>query len=194
MSADAQLASPHAGIALLAELAFSTGVQRFTTWTHALDWLGYTWGAVQAIVSVTPIKASEELSYPALDIGLNIANSALLAVACNSVPSTYRGRPITLYLGVLDDEFRKVDDPEIAWVGRMDQIRVATPAVGAGGEGGGSIVLRCEPHGKDKRAAMSLRLNHAQHSRRYPGDTLLSRVEALSGKPVPWLSKRFQQI
>ena len=55
-------------------------------------------------------------------------------------------------------------------------------------------MLRCEQQGKDSRAVRSLRLNNAQHQKRYPGDTFLSRIEAMAGKPQPWLSVRFQKV
>ena len=46
----------------------------------------------------------------------------------------------------------------------------------------------------DRSGAQGLRLNHAQQITRYPTDTGLSRIEELTGKPRPWLSKKFQRI
>lgn len=190
MTVDAQLDSPHVPVLYLAELAFASGTVRLTNWGHAIDWLGHTWMALNAVVSVTPVRSSERLEYPALDVGLQVSNLSLLALALGS-PSDYRGRDFTLYQAVLDDDLKQMDDPEVAWGGVMDTVRVAT---GNGEDDSGSLVLRCEQQGRDKRAAMSLRLNNAQHQRRWPGDTFLSRVETLAGRPVPWLSKKFQQV
>ena len=54
--------------------------------------------------------------------------------------------------------------------------------------------MRCEMSGRDTRAPMSLRLTHAQHIARHPGDYFLSRIERMAGQPQVWLSKRFQRM
>jgi len=189
MTVETQLASPHAGVLYLVEMQFLSGTSRVTNWSHNLVWAGYTWLGLGSVLNVSQITETERLEYPALELGLNIANSAQLALALGTV-AEYRRRPIILYRGVLDDELRVVGDPEVAWSGEMDQCRVKT---GNGEDDGGAIALRCEIAGRDNRAAQSLRLNNAQQQARFPGDTGLSRIEQLTGKPVTWLSKRFQK-
>jgi hypothetical protein len=179
----------HVPVLYLAQLDFTTGTQRYTTWGHKLTWGGFEWLAI-GMVSISTVKNSESLEYPAMDIGLQVGNPGLFALALES-PATYRGRDITLYHAVLDDELRPTDDFELAWGGYMDQVRVNT---GDGAGNGGSITLRCEMQGRDARLARTLRLNDAQHQARWPGDTFLSRIEGLAGKPTPWLSRRFQQV
>lgn len=190
MTIDAQLASPHAGLAYLVQMSFASGTVRATNWGHVITWGGFDWLAVNAVTSLTPVRHTERAEYPALDLGLQPANDALLAAVIGD-PADYRGRDLLLYLAVLDDSLRLVEDAELVWAGVMDTVRLAT---GDGAEEEASLVMRCEHQGRDNRAAASLRLNDAQHQRRYPGDTFLSRIEALSGKPVPWLSRRFQQV
>lgn len=190
MSVDSQLASSHVGLLFFIEFGFASGTMRRCTWTHTLPWNGHDWLGLAAVVSVSPIQQSERLQYPALELGLNVANSALLALALGSVQE-YRRRPITLWLQVLDDTLQSAGAPDLYWAGLMDQIRLET---GDGQGQQGSITLRCELNGRSAGAARSLRLNHAQHSLRYPGDTGLSRIEQLTGQPRTWLSKRFQRI
>lgn len=190
MTVDAQLASTHVPVLYLVEMAFASGTVRVTSWNHNIPWAGHEWLALGALSSVTPIKVADRAEYPAMDLGLSVANDAILATALGS-PADYRHKPVTVYQAFLDDALRPLGDPELAWAGEMSQVRVNT----GDGEGApGSVVMRCEPHGKDKRNARSLRLNNAQHQRRWPGDTFLTRVEGLSGKPVPWLSVRFQRV
>lgn len=190
MSVATQLASPHAGVLYLVEMQFSTLTYRFTNWTHTVAWAGHDWLGYGAVVSIAQVSESESVQWPALDIGLNIANPAMLALALGNV-ATYRRRPINLYFAVLDDQLRAVGEPELIWAGEMDQVRVKT----GDGEGeGGAVSMRCEIPGKDGRGPQSLRLNNAQQQARYPGDTGLSRIEALSGQPVTWLSQKFQRV
>ncbi len=190
MTVATQLASPHAGVLYLVEMLFTTATYRFTNWTHTVNWAGHDWLGYGTVLGINQVSESERLQWPALDISLNIANQAWLALALGNV-ATYRHRPINLYFAVLDDELRAVGEPELCWAGEMDQVRLKT----GNGEGDAGVVsMRCEIPGKDGRGPQTLRLNNAQHQARYAGDTGLSRIEALSGKPVTWLSKKFQQI
>lgn len=183
-----QLASPHAGLLYLIELQFASGTFRMTNWGHHVDALGYTWVGLNAITSVGAVAQSERLEYPAVEIGLQIADPAQLALALGDA-GEYRGRPVLLYEWVLDDNLQALDAPQLVWAGLMDQIRLKT---GDGEKESASVVLRCEIPGRDSRAAQTLRINHAQQQARYPGDTGLSRMERLNGQPQLWLSKRFQ--
>lgn len=183
------LAAPHSGVLLLLQLDFKTGTQRFTNWSHSLDYFGFTWTGLGAVVGVSAVQQTEDLQYPAVDVQLNVANGSLLSLALGS-PAPYRGQPITIWQSLLDDALQPAGDPEVIWAGLMDQVRFST---GDGEKAGCSIVMRCEMPGRDGRAAQSLRLTHAQQVARYPGDTGLSRIEQLAGQPQVWLSKRFQQ-
>lgn len=188
MSFDTRLAAPVAGQLYLIEMHFTTGVVRATNWNHNLEWGGYTWIGYQLLVSVGALTDGGGIQYPQVDLGLRVANPAAMALARGQV-STYRRRPVKIWLVLLDEQLRPDGDPEPAWAGLMDQVRIK---MGDGKEPG-MVVMRCELAGRDNRGAQSLRLNDAQHQVRYPGDTFFSRVEALRGRPVPWLSVKFQR-
>lgn len=190
MTVDAQLASPVVPVLFLAELQFASGTLRLTSWNHNLDWAGHTWTGLGALVTVSAVKASERNEYPALDLGLQVGNDALLALALGNA-TDYRRRAALLYQCVLDDQLRPLGDPELVWGGQMSQVRVNT---GNGEDAPGLVTLRCELPGRDRRGARTLRLNNAQQQERHPGDTFLSRIEAMAGKPQPWLSVRFQKV
>lgn len=175
---------------LLVEMQFASGTHRVTTWSHAIDVMGHTWQGVGSVVAISRMVQSETLQYPALELTVNVGNPGQLALALGS-PLEYRRRPISVWECELDDELRPYDDADLIWAGSMDQIRLKT---GDGEKEQGSVTLRCEPPGRDNRQATGLRLNHAQHIARYPGDTGLSRIEQLTGQPRPWLTKRFQRI
>lgn len=186
---DEQLAQDTAGGVYLAELHFTTGTAYLCSWSHNLDWAGHTWQGFGRLVSVSGVMDAEGLQYPALDLALAVQDPTLLAL-CRADVHTYRRQPVFVYLGQLDDQLRKVDEPQLVWSGLMDQVRLRT---GDGGEEPATAMLRCELQGRDKRAPQSLRLNNAQQQQRYPGDTGLSRIEEMNGRPVSWLSTLFQR-
>jgi hypothetical protein len=194
---DEALAAPHAGVLLLLQMDFRAGTQRFTNWSHSLDYFGFTWQGLGAVVGVSQVVQAETLQYPAVDVQLNVADASMLALALGNVQA-YRGRPITIWQAVTDDDLRIAGDPEVVWAGEMDQVRLRTGSGQRSGSGdsageGGAAVMRCEMAGRDNRAPLSLRLTHAQQQARYPGDTGLSRIERLAGQPEVWLSKLFQK-
>lgn len=185
-----QVELPTTGLALLAEMHFSTGVQRLSTWGGSLHALGYDWQYLPGVVGVSSVKESETIEYPAVDLTLALPDPSILGLAVGS-EKTYRGRLFRLYLAVMDDVFRLVDDPQLIYVGLMDQVQLNT---GDGDGDKGSLALRCEQPGKDNRNAMSQRLTHQQHIKKCPGDTGLSRLAELAGGQQTWLTKKFQQI
>ena len=182
-----QLATRHAALLYLVELQFASATIRLTNWGHSISALGYTWYGLGAVTSISTISEGERLEYPPLELGLQIADPAQLALALGPA-SEYRNRPVIVREWVLDDELRPLDSPEIVWAGLMDQMRLKT---GDGERAESGVVLRCEIPGRDSRAAQSLRLNNAQHQARWLGDTGLSRMERLNGQPQTWLSKKF---
>lgn len=185
---DEALAAPSAAVLLLIQADFRDGTMRLTNWSHSLDYFGYTWQGYGAVLGVSAVQESETLQYPSVTVQLNVANSSSLALALGAA-QTYRRRPITIWQGLLDDDLKPAGDPEVVWAGVMDQVSIKT---GNGEDEPGAAVMRCEMAGRDSRGPQSLRLTHAQQQRRFPGDTGLSRVEQLAGKPQVWLSKRFQ--
>lgn len=185
-----QLASTAAGVAYLVQLDFSFGTVRWTSWGHNVDWAGHTWQGLGSLLAVGQAQASEALQFPPMELTMNLTNPAHLALAMGEV-HTYRGKPVAIWVQVLDDELRALGDPRPFWAGLMDQVLLKT---GDGADDKGQVAMRCEQPGRDGRAAQSLRLNHAQQQARHPGDTGLSRVEQLTGQPAVWLSKRFQRI
>lgn len=185
-----QVGQPTTGVALLAEMQFTTGTKRYGTWGGYLFALGFEWEYLPGLVSIGAVQEAENIEYPAIDLTLAIPDPSILALAVGS-EKTYRGRPIRLYMAIMDDVFRLVDDPQLIYVGVMDQVQMETPD-GAGSPG--SLIMRCEQPGKDSRNAMSQRLTNQQQSKRFPGDTGLSRMAELSGGPQTWLTKKFQQV
>lgn len=185
-----QAQKPATGVALLAEMNFTTGTKRYSTWGGSLHALGHDWEYLPGVTDIGAMHQADSLEYPALDITLAVPDPAILGLAVGS-EKTYRGRVIRVYMAIMDDVFRLIDDPQLVWVGLMDQVQMNT---GDGVEDKGSIKLRCEQPGKDSRNAMSQRQTHQQQTKKYPGDTGLSRMAEISGGPQTWLSKKFQKV
>lgn len=185
-----QLDRRNTALALLAEMHFTTGVMRVASWASFTNLMGQDWMGVPGMVDVSSLRQSERIEYPALDLTLSIADPEVFPKAIGQ-ESTYRGQLIQLYLVVMNDAFQVIDSPQLVWVGLMDQVNLST---GNGADDKGALRMRCEQPGKDSRNPMSMRLNDAQQQLKYPGDTGLSRMAELAGKPQPWASVKFQKV
>ncbi|EFI63724.1 MULTISPECIES: hypothetical protein [Comamonas] len=185
-----QAQRPATAVALLAEMQFTTGAMRLSTWEGSLQALDHDWAYLPGVMGISGVQQAENIEYPAIDVSLALPDSSILTLAVGS-EKTYRGRLFRLYMAIMDDELRLVDDPQLLYVGVMDQVQMST---GDGGEDKGALTMRCEQPGKDSRNAMSQRLTNQQQSKRYPGDTGLSRMAELAGGPQTWLTKKFQQV
>lgn len=185
-----QAQRPATAVALLAEMQFTTGTMRLSTWEGSLQALGFEWAYLPGVMGISGVQQAENIEYPAIDLTLALPDPSILALAVGS-EKTYRGRLFRLYMAIMDDEFRLVDDPQPLYVGVMDQVQMST---GDGAEDKGALTMRCEQPGKDSRNAMSQRLTNQQQGKRYPGDTGLSRMAELAGGPQTWLTKKFQQV
>jgi hypothetical protein len=184
-----------AGVALLAQLDFTTGTQYLTTAAQTITTGGNTYTGLGSLVSVGNFNESVDSSAEKITIGLSVANAAMLSLALGSVEG-YRGRAVRLYLQLYDEQFTPVASPVQRWSGVMDRVQITRKPTGPDsvGSGGGSVDMQCSRSGMARaRNYQGLRLTHQQQQLRFAGDTGLQYVRTLIEQPTQWLSKRFQQ-
>jgi len=179
----------------LIEMQFTTGTVRRTTAPIDVVALGNTWAGTGGALEVGDMTESASGSTDKLQISLNIVDTAMIAASMGSV-ETYRGRPVLLYLQLLNEAFVPVGTPKLRWRGYMEPVQIERSArpPGEDGQSSGRIVLPCSRAGLARsRNATGLRLTYAQQVARYSDDLGLRYVRQLIEKPALWLSKRFQQ-
>jgi len=183
------------GLAVLVELNFLSGVQRFTTWPHDLPISGNTWIGLKGLGTISPLRDSEDTKTDKLVLSLSIVNTAMLAAAVGSA-SEYRGRVVTISLQLIDETLKPAGTAKPLWAGEMVGIKITrNSSKMADGNNGGTIDLECARFGTTRsRNAEGLRLTHAQQQARFPGDLGLEYVPKLIEQPQVWLSKKFQTI
>lgn len=168
------------------EFAFKGGTGRFNTTNQLITWNGQEWLGVGTLGGISAVEESDSLEARALNFTLNAAQPSWLALAAGPVEE-YRGRSAKLYMCPLNESFQMIDTPVLCWVGYMDMV-----SIGVEGDAG-QIVLKCESRAYGLKRRPALRLNHAQHQTRHPGDKGLEFLEGLISHPQVWVTKRFQQ-
>lgn len=177
-------------ILYLIKLEFADGTVYFTNWSQSIEWDGYTWQSMNITPTVSTMEESSNLESQALNISLSPVSSAMLSLALED-PSNYRGLPASIYMCVLDDNFRPVGDPMLRWYGYMDTMTIATDV----GDDGvtGAVTLKCETGMHALSRLKTYRMNNAQQQARVPGDKGFEYVERLMTEPTTWLSVKFQR-
>lgn len=193
-TAAARISSPVRGLAYLIEMAFTTGTIRLTSAPMDVSSGGYTWQGLGMLVDVSTLAQSEDPSGERFTLSLTAVNNAMLALTLGAV-DTYRGRPARVYAQLFDEQWQPAGAAVLCASGYMDKVQIPRRrSPPEGGDSVGRIEMLCSRAGMARaRNSQGLRLTDAQQQQRYPGDTGLSRVQALLEAPSLWLSKRFQE-
>jgi hypothetical protein len=141
--------------------------------------------------SVSSISESSNLESNALNISLSPVDPAMISLALGDA-NEYRGLPCSVYMCVLDDNFKPVGDPILRWYGYMDTMRIGTQLNENGMSA--SIDLTCETGSNNLRRLKTFRMNNAQQQARVPGDRGFEYIERLVSEPITWLSVQFQRV
>jgi hypothetical protein len=185
-----------AGLALMCEMDFTQGTQRFTTFAKTVTVGGNTYQGLGTFAGVSGMSESADASADLVTLTLLAVDKAMLAGTLGNVP-TYRGRDVRLYLQLFDAGLQPVGLPVLRWAGKMNRVVVNRhPAeLGSDSQGTATIEMQCTRSGMARaRHAQGLRLTDAQQQARHPGDTSLRYVRTLIAQPARWLSKAFQQV
>jgi hypothetical protein len=191
----ALLSAPALGVISLLELQFADATHRFTTFNRNIQAAGHQWQGLGQILSIGDIVESVETSTQTLSVKLTTGEQSVLALALGNVEA-YRGRPALIYLGLLGSNYQLVGDPRLRFSGYMEPVKIdrQSPDV-EGGAVDGSIELPLSRAGMARaRNADGLRVSHEQHLFEHPGDMFLEYVTGLVKEPVPWLTKKFQEV
>lgn len=182
-----ELEKPVTRTAYFLELQFSGGTSRMTTFNKNIDWGGHTWYGLGQLLRLSQVVEAEGAQPRSVTAGISAAQAEWLAVAIGPVEE-YRGLPARLYMGPMDASYSLVGTPALAWRGIMD-----TASIGINGDEGG-VEIKCETAAYALKRRPALRMNAAQHKRRYPGETGFDYLTDLIANPARWLSKRFMAV
>lgn len=185
-SQQSELEKPVTRVVYFVELQFTSATQYVCTADRTITWNGHDWLGFGTVGSISAVEESEGVESKAMTFTLNIAQSAILALAVGNVEE-YRGKPAKMYFCPLNESFQLVGTPQLCWRGIMDLMAVAVE-----GEEG-RVTLKCETSAYGLKRQPALRLNAAQHKRKYPNDTGFDYLNDLIASPTVWLSRAFQR-
>ncbi len=193
-AASARIGSKVRGAVWLVDMDFQSATLRYTNGPLDITTTtGLTYVAYNNLVGISALSESESNSAEKVTLSLSVIDQALLAASIGNVDA-YRGRPVRLYLQLLDDRFQRDGAPVRRWSGYMDKVQISRQKSNDG-PSSGKIEMICSRAGMARaRTYQGRRLTSTQQQQRYPTDLGLQYLQNLVEQPARWLSKRFQEV
>jgi hypothetical protein len=158
------------------EADFSGGVTRLCTWSHDLVWGGYTWTGRGDLLSIDAVEETESINARGVRVALSGIRPDLVALA---FAEHYQGRELTLWQGLLDDDYAVIDAPFVLWAGSMDvmSIEIGDSA---------TLTLTGAHRMADVDTPRGGRFNDADQQGRYAGDKFFEYLESMQNATIVW--------
>lgn len=171
----------------LVELALRGGTVRYTNWPLNVDVMGQSWIGLGHLGSIGEMHESEDGASEKLTVGVSAVDVGTRALALAD-PADYQDRPVRVWIALLNANSLQISgSPVLRFAGVMDQMKINRDGTQA------SIQMECRTAAYDVRSnPASLRMNHAQHSARYPGERGFEYLTSIIGNPAIWISKWLQ--
>jgi hypothetical protein len=177
---DAQLAailSPYFRPALFVEAHFVTGPVYVWSGIGPIVWNSQTWLGLGALGSVSTIEEGSTIEAKGISLTLSGIDSSLLSLVMGEFQV---GLPAIVRLGLFDDNGALIDDPIIAWAGRMDQ-----PTIDVDGQTM-TITINCENRLVEMNVAVDRRYTNDDQQLDFPGDRGMEFVNSIQDITIYW--------
>jgi hypothetical protein len=164
-------------IAMAIEAEFSTGTVRVWSGAATLAWNSLSWTALGHLIGVDRIEESQAVSANGVAITLSGVPSSLINLALND---DYRGKPVRIWILLMDADFDTVVESYLQFAGRMDTMTFEDAGETT------SFSMQCESNLVDLQRPRIVRYTDEEQQRLHPGDLGLQYVAALAEKPLYW--------
>lgn len=168
-------AQPTAGVGTI-RLHNGLGTYTWDDGSGSQSWLG-----TGDLGQISKIQEGEEVSPYGIQLTLSGLDPDLVGEA---IKETYYQRPVTLYVGALNDSDQLVATPDVMWTGFMD---LMSASVGA--EGGDSLVLNCESELAMFERSRNLLFTNSSQQVISSGDTFFNQLQDMEDLTLAWGKK-----
>lgn len=176
-----KFASSHVQPIIFVKLEFdpsTTGTLYLHNGLGTYTWGSQNWLGTGDLGEISAIEEGEQISPYNIRMTLSGLDADITAEA---IKQDYYQRPVTIYLGALNDSDSLVATPDIIWTGFMDQMEVVV-----GGDAGDTIALSCESElAMFTRSRDSLYTN-VQQQNASSGDTFFTHLQEMEDLTLDW--------
>lgn len=165
-------ATPTAGVGTI-RLHNGIGTYTWDDGSGDQNWLG-----TGDLGQISRIQEGEEVSPYGIQLTLSGLDPDLVGEAIKEI---YYQRPVTLYVGALNDSDQLVATPDVMWTGFMD---LMTASVGA--DGGDTLVLNCESELAMFERSRNLLFTNSSQQTISSGDTFFNQLQDMEDLTLAW--------
>ncbi|MEN9806090.1 MAG: hypothetical protein RL756_598 [Pseudomonadota bacterium] len=174
------LDASHVVPVVFAQIDFASGnVQRYCTAGASIAWNGYTWLGTGGLVNIEPIRETGSIESVGLRLTMSGVPSTLVSLA---LQGEFQGRPVTLWLALLDANGALIGTPITEYAGRLDTMTIVDGADSA------TISVTVESEMASLMGASVRRHTDADHQKDYPGDKIFAFVAQMKERALPFPS------
>lgn len=172
---ETEAAKKNLTMVVLAKLEFSSGALYVHDGIGSLSFGGDTYVGVGSFGGIESSDEQIELVAKPITLSLSGVDSSIVSSA---MTEDYQNKPVTIYLGFLNDSNAFVATPEIVWEGRMNQMQVSIS------KGTGSIKLSCEY--RLRREPIIARFSDQDQKLAFPGDRFFDLLPTIANYAGKW--------
>jgi len=96
---------------------FNTGTLRLWSGVGPIEWNGHTWSGAGDLAGISPIEETTDVVANGISFSFSGIDPSMIATALGEIT---QGRPVKLWLGMLQQDGSVIADPSMVFAGRMD--------------------------------------------------------------------------
>jgi hypothetical protein len=163
--------------AFFVEANFASGPIYVWSGRGSIAWGGHTWLGVGTLGTISTIEEGSGVDAKGITLSMSGIDSSLLTEVMTEFQV---GLPVIVRLGLFDANLALIDDPVIAWAGRMDQ-----PTIDVDGQTC-TISINCENRLVEMNVAVDRRYTNEDQQLDYPGDRGMEFVSSIQDVTIYW--------
>ena len=136
------------------------------------------WFGTGDLGQIGSIQEGDQISPYNIELTLSGLDAGLVAEAVKEV---YYQRPVTLYVGALNDDDQLVATPDVIWNGFID-----TMDVRLGGDNGDMLALSAESELAMFERSANLLYTNASQQAKFSGDTFFTHLQEMQDITLDW--------
>jgi hypothetical protein len=171
-------------VVLFAELGFDSGTQYLCNAGYSIPWGGHEWQGAGTVGSIEAVSEGVDLQARGVALTLSGVRPELIALAKTE---PIQGRPLHLYLGLLDPTtYQVIGTPVEIWGGQLDRMTIVVDRSSPTAAPTGTITVTGESELVRWAQARTRRYTHEDQQIDYPGDKFFEFVPRLQDQQLPW--------
>ena len=175
------LSQQHVAIVTFAKLEFPSGTVYVHNSIGTYNWDSQDWLGVGDLGAIGKVQEGQDVSPYAITLTLNGLDPTISSAA---LTEDYFMHPVTVWLGVLDENDELIEDPSQIWAGFMDQMNITV-----GADGGDAIQLIAESELSKFDKSANLMYTNAAQQAKSSTDLFFSHLHKIEGAKIAWGAK-----